>query len=163
MITGRQQKILNLLIKEYIDRAEPVSSDLLKKRCNLDISPATIRNELQQLTELGYINQPHTSAGRVPTEKGYRYFVQVVFHANGAVSADFIFKEIEETKEKIGKELDLAKKLAKSLEDLSATLNFARMEEEMLFDVLKIMGPSKTSHQDNIKRMQQLLEEFDKF
>ena len=77
MITQRQEKILNSLVKEYIDRAEPISSELLKKKCNLDVSPATIRNELQELTERGYITQPHTSAGRIPTEKGYRYFIEI--------------------------------------------------------------------------------------
>ena len=78
MITDRQRKILDYLIKEYIEIAEPVSSDLLKKKCGLSISGATIRNELQELMEQGYIAQPHTSAGRVPTNKGYKFFIEQI-------------------------------------------------------------------------------------
>lgn len=74
MLTERQEKLLNFLIKEYINTAEPVGSLSLKKVCDLDVSGATIRNDLQVLTEAGYITQPHTSAGRVPTQKAYKYF-----------------------------------------------------------------------------------------
>lgn len=75
MITDRQSEILNRIIQEYIERAMPVSSQLLEKKHKFDISPATIRNEMQKLTDDGYLSQPHTSAGRVPTDKGYRFFV----------------------------------------------------------------------------------------
>ena len=88
-LTERQEKILNSLIQEYIGIAEPISSNLIKERCGLDVSPATIRNDLQELTEMGYINQPHTSAGRVPTNKGYKYFVEITFTQKPSV-ADFI-------------------------------------------------------------------------
>lgn len=74
-ITERQEKILNTIVKEYIDSAWPVSSQLLEKKHNLGISPATIRIEMQKLTETGLLCQPHTSAGRVPTDKGYRFYV----------------------------------------------------------------------------------------
>ena len=63
MLSGRQEKLLNFLIKEYISTAEPVSSLDLKKVTDLDVCGATIRNDLQALTEEGYIEQPHTSAG----------------------------------------------------------------------------------------------------
>ena len=74
-MTERQQKLLNLLVKEYIDTAKPVSSDVLEKKCKLGISTATIRNELGELEKAGYITHPHTSAGRIPTATGYRFFV----------------------------------------------------------------------------------------
>lgn len=67
--------ILSLAIREYIRRAQPVGSETLA-RMNLGVSPATIRNELAALEEAGYLTHPHTSAGRIPTEKGYRYFVE---------------------------------------------------------------------------------------
>jgi heat-inducible transcriptional repressor len=73
MITERQEKLLDFLIKEYISTAEPVSSKALKKVCSLDVCGATIRNDLQVLTKEGYIEQPHTSAGRIPTKKAYKY------------------------------------------------------------------------------------------
>ncbi len=75
-LTERQETILALVIHEYIDTAEPVASKTLVTRYNLGISPATARNEMAALTEAGLLRQPHTSAGRVPTEEGYRYFVQ---------------------------------------------------------------------------------------
>ncbi len=74
-ISERQDRILKALVKSYIDLAEPVSSEHLKKKCRFDFSPATIRSEMQELTDMGFIEQPHTSAGRVPTDKGYRFFV----------------------------------------------------------------------------------------
>ncbi|HOJ01865.1 MAG TPA: heat-inducible transcriptional repressor HrcA [Anaerolineaceae bacterium] len=74
-LTGRQQKILSLIIHEHIRSAEPVASSRLVEEYNLDLSSATVRNEMAFLTESGFLSQPHTSAGRVPTEEGYRYFV----------------------------------------------------------------------------------------
>jgi heat-inducible transcriptional repressor len=74
-LTDRQKVLLTLTIHEYIRSASPVGSQALVHRYNLDISSATVRNELAELTELGYLRQPHTSAGREPTESGYRYFV----------------------------------------------------------------------------------------
>lgn len=75
MITARQGEILNRIVREYITGAEPVSSQLLEKKHKLGICPATIRIEMQKLTDKGYLYQPHTSAGRIPTDKGYRFFV----------------------------------------------------------------------------------------
>ncbi len=75
-LTERQKLILALVIRDYIETAQPVGSVRLVKRYNLDVSSATVRNEMVALTELGYLRQPHTSAGRVPTEEGYRYFVR---------------------------------------------------------------------------------------
>jgi heat-inducible transcriptional repressor len=75
-LSERQKIILSSIIKEYIATAVPVSSKLLADSCNLDISPATIRNEMANLEDQGYLTHPHTSAGRIPTEEGYRYFVQ---------------------------------------------------------------------------------------
>ncbi len=75
-LSERQRLILALVIHEYIDTAQPVGSMHLVERYGLDMSSATVRNELAYLTDTGYIRQPHTSAGRVPTEEGYRYFVR---------------------------------------------------------------------------------------
>lgn len=76
-MTERRQMLLALAIKEYVKKAQPVGSESLA-RLDLGISPATIRNELAALEEEGYLTHPHTSAGRVPTEKGYRYFVETL-------------------------------------------------------------------------------------
>ncbi|NPA92998.1 MAG: heat-inducible transcription repressor HrcA [Chloroflexi bacterium] len=74
-LTERQQFILALVVRDYVDTAQPVGSKRLVSRYRLDISPATVRNEMAVLSKKGYLKQPYTSAGRVPTEKGYRYFV----------------------------------------------------------------------------------------
>lgn len=74
-LTERQRTILLFLIRDYIETAQPVGSKRLVERFRLALSPATVRNEMSALTEMGYLRQPHTSAGRVPTEDGYRVFV----------------------------------------------------------------------------------------
>ena len=74
-LTERQKTLLVLIIREYIETAQPVGSKPLVERYHLDLSSATVRNEMAALTEMGYLRQPHTSAGRVPTEEGYRFFV----------------------------------------------------------------------------------------
>lgn len=75
-INERQKLILALVIRDYIENAQPVGSKNLVEKYGLEFSPATVRSEMAALTELGFLRQPHTSAGRVPTEKGYRYFVR---------------------------------------------------------------------------------------
>ncbi|OGZ64249.1 MAG: hypothetical protein A3A98_02605 [Candidatus Staskawiczbacteria bacterium RIFCSPLOWO2_01_FULL_40_39] len=161
MITDRQRIILNALIKEYIDSAEPISSELLKKKSSLDISPATIRNELQELTDQGYIMQPHTSAGRVPTNKGYKYFVEIIF---SEPSKEFLEKEIEQAREKIDDELKAAKELIDSLTQISTTLSYTRLQnKDTIFEVLKIIGPSQATYDKNISLIHKLLEELENF
>ncbi len=75
VITERQEKILNSLIREYVTTAKPVGSEFLVEKNNFGICQATIRNEMQKLAEDGYLCQPHPSAGRIPTSKAYRFFV----------------------------------------------------------------------------------------
>ncbi len=75
-LSERQQIVLRLIIQEYVSSATPVSSKTISSDYNLGVSSATIRNEMAALEEMGYLTHPHTSAGRVPTEAGYRYFVQ---------------------------------------------------------------------------------------
>ncbi|MCH3951345.1 MAG: heat-inducible transcriptional repressor HrcA [Acidaminococcus sp.] len=75
VLTDRQKKILQLIIDDYIETAEPVGSRTIARKYNLGISPATIRNEMSDLELLGYLEQPHTSAGRVPSAAAYRLYV----------------------------------------------------------------------------------------
>ena len=74
-LTDRQNFLLSLVIHDYTQNAQPIGSQYLVDRYNLDMSPATVRNELSALDDAGYLYQPHTSAGRLPTDAGYRYFV----------------------------------------------------------------------------------------
>lgn len=71
----RKKKILRAIIQDYIASAEPIGSRTIARKFDLGVSPATIRNEMSDLEELGFIEQPHTSAGRIPSDAGYRYYV----------------------------------------------------------------------------------------
>ena len=75
-ITNRQTDILKAICQEFIETAEPVGSASVEKKYNLGVSPATIRAEMAQLTNLGYLKKPHPSAGRMPTSMGLKYFVK---------------------------------------------------------------------------------------
>lgn len=74
-LTARQTQILKVLIEEYIETAEPVGSETLDKKYNLGVSSATIRSEMSELTKSGHLKQPHTSAGRVPTPKAMKFYI----------------------------------------------------------------------------------------
>ena len=78
MLDKRAQLLLKTLIERYIAEGQPVGSRTLSKHSGLDLSPATIRNVMSDLEELGFISSPHTSAGRVPTPAGYRFFVDTL-------------------------------------------------------------------------------------
>src|ERR671914_631478 len=83
-LSERTRRILAALIREYIETGEPVASAALTRRAGLGVSSATIRNVLAQLEEMGYLLQPHTSAGRVPTDVGYRLYVDHLLDARRA-------------------------------------------------------------------------------
>lgn len=101
MLDERKQKILKAIIDDFIITAEPVGSRTIARKYNIGISPATIRNEMSDLEEMGYLEQPHTSAGRIPSDKGYRFYV------------DFLMKLRKLTPEEIKniKDVSLYKKI----------------------------------------------------
>src|SRR5712691_11510355 len=74
-LTPRQRAILASVVQDYVATGQPVGSKLLVERAGLTVSPSTVRNELAELESRGLLTHPHTSAGRVPTERGYRYYV----------------------------------------------------------------------------------------
>lgn len=138
-ITARQGKLLDVIVKEYIDSAEPVSSQLLEEKYNFDISPATIRIEMQRLTDKGFLSQPHTSAGRVPTDKGYRFFVNNLLAKKTKSSV-----EIEEWfKDDIEDTFQFVQSLTKHIAEMTKTLALSYLENENFFwkegweDILK--------------------------
>ena len=77
-LSERKTKILHAINKNYLETGEPVGSRTISKYTDLNLSSATIRNEMADLEELGYIMQPHTSAGRIPSYKGYRWYVDML-------------------------------------------------------------------------------------
>src|SRR5436305_10384657 len=74
-LDDRKLEVLRAIVEDYVETQEPVGSKALVERHHLQVSPATVRNDMAVLEEEGYIRQPHTSAGRVPTDRGYRLFV----------------------------------------------------------------------------------------
>jgi heat-inducible transcriptional repressor len=87
-LTRRQEEILSLIVRAYTQTPEPISSKHLVESFELGVSTATVRNEMAVLEELGYIVAPHTSAGRVPTESGYRYFVRQLINVGDLTAAE---------------------------------------------------------------------------
>src|SRR5919206_4598380 len=82
-LTARRERILKHVIQEYVSLAQPVASDLIARKYESELSPATVRNEMAALEEAGLISHPHTSAGRVPTDRGYRHFVESLMLDDG--------------------------------------------------------------------------------
>lgn len=123
----RKMKILQAVIKNYLETGEPVGSRTISKYTDLNLSSATIRNEMADLEEMGYIVQPHTSAGRIPSDKGYRLYVDTMM-AQMDVAMQEKSREVEELKdlllEKEEKMDQLLKQVAKTL---AVNTNYASM------------------------------------
>ena len=93
-LSERQQALLKAIIEEYIESAEPVGSEVIERKYDLGVSPATIRIEMGKLTDMGYLKQPHTSAGRVPTSMGFRLYVnELMKEKQLPVTAEVSIKE----------------------------------------------------------------------
>ena len=88
MLNDRKKKILQLIIEDYISTAEPVGSRTIARKYDLGISPATIRNEMSDLELLGYLEQPHTSAGRIPSAQAYRFYVDSLIEPGALTDHD---------------------------------------------------------------------------
>lgn len=106
----RQTRILKALIDEYIETAAPVGSEALEKKYNLGVSPATIRNEMVELTRSGYLRQPHTSAGRVPTPTAMKFYIEQLMEERQMSVAEEVKvkEEVAEAKNDIDQLLDEA-------------------------------------------------------
>ena len=87
-LTTRRRRMLKHVVEEYVRTATPVSSDVIVRRYEPSVSSATVRNELSQLEEIGLISHPHTSAGRVPTDPGYRFFVEHLMTSDGPTAGE---------------------------------------------------------------------------
>lgn len=75
-LTQRQEELLKAIVELHVKSGEPIGSEIIEKEYNLGVSPATIRNEMVKLTEMGFLKQPHTSAGRTPTSQGFRIYIR---------------------------------------------------------------------------------------
>ena len=134
-LDGRKVTILKAIIKTYLETGEPVGSRTISKYSDLKLSSATIRNEMSDLEEMGYIVQPHTSAGRIPSDKGYRFYVDQIMQEKE--------QEVTEVKELMIQRVDRVELVLKRLAQMLATnTNYAAM----------ISGPQY--HQNKLKFIQ---------
>ena len=131
----RKSKILKAIIQTYLETGEPVGSRTISKYTDLSLSSATIRNEMSDLEEQGYILQPHTSAGRIPSDKGYRLYVDALMQEKQQEVAEIKDLMIEKTNK-------MEKVLKQVVKVLAANTNYATM----------ITGPSY--HQNKVKFIQ---------
>lgn len=129
-ITQRQAKILAAIVKENCDNGQPVASGELAEKYHFGVSAPTIRNEMQELEKHGFIKQPHTSAGRVPTDKGFRFFVNELMDR-----VKLTLKEQESLKRELLKlqmaHMEMGRRLTKLLSDHSQSASFALFDNEI--------------------------------
>ena len=120
VLNERKQKILKAIIKTYMETGEPVGSRTISKYADLNVSSATIRNEMSDLTDMGYIVQPHTSAGRIPSDKGYRLYVDELMKEKES--------EVQEIKDLMIEKTDKLDKMLKQVAKvLASNTNYATM------------------------------------
>lgn len=146
MLTERRARLLSLIIGEYIDSALPVGSETIVRRFDLPFSSATIRNEMARLEEEGYISHPHTSAGRVPSDKGYRYYVEALMEERDLPRE--VKRTIRHQFHQAGREQDewiqlAASVLARAVEN-AAVVTLPRTTESRL-KRLELVGVQETS------------------
>ena len=119
-LSERKRKILHAIIQNYLESGEPVGSRTISKYTDLNLSSATIRNEMSDLEELGYIVQPHTSAGRIPSDKGYRLYVDELMREKE--------DEISEIRELMIERTDKMEKVLKQVvKVLASNTNYATL------------------------------------
>ena len=121
-ISERKRKILEAVIKVYVETGEPVGSKVIAESPEINASSATVRNEMAELTELGYLIQPHTSAGRIPSQQGYRYYVDSLMASYASTTEEIaaLNELLRSRTEQLDKIIDDAGKLASSLTNYPA-------------------------------------------
>jgi heat-inducible transcriptional repressor len=141
ILDDRKKRILEAIVEDYISSSEPVGSATIAKSFNMKISSATIRNEMAELEELGYLEQPHTSAGRIPSDKGYRYYVDWIMKISNLPET-----EIEKIRLSFRKDTDEIDEFIKRAADaLSKTTNYTTIAvaphlTHCSIDNIKIIG-----------------------
>lgn len=161
-LTPRQIQILKAIIEEYITTAEPVGSETLDKKYNLGVSPATIRNEMVRLTDMKFLNQPHTSAGRSPTPGAMRYYVEQLMKPHDmSVTDEVAVKEkIWEYRQEVDK---LLREATKTLAERTKTLALTATEDGDLYyaGAANILDMPEFYDYDLTHRLLETLDQFD--
>jgi heat-inducible transcriptional repressor len=162
MLTTRQTQLLSAILKEYVATAEPISSGFLAKETSLAISPATVRNELVALEDGGYLVQPHTSAGRIPTEKAWRWYVQNLTQEQ-QVTKDTRQHVTEVIQGYRHVHAELLRQVAKTLADLAGeTVVLAPTPSETYYTGLSnLFAQPEFEQADMVQSMSRVLDRFD--
>ena len=147
VLSDRRQRVLSALIEEYVARALPVGSRTLVERYKLGVSSATVRNELSLLEEAGYIIQPHTSAGRIPTDSGYRAFVDELISSGALEEVDEFDKIINELQTSASELDDLLEQTSATLSRLTDCLSIVLAPSIMSMQIKQISLVSLSDHQ----------------
>ena len=134
-LNDRKLKILQAVVADFINSAEPIGSRTLSKRDDIDVSPATIRNEMSDLEEMGYLTHPHTSAGRVPSDKAYRLYVdELMSHSElSPEEKEVIRKKLDEGSEELDKTLEHASKVLSEMTNLVSFAVTPREENKIKY------------------------------
>lgn len=160
MLETRQELILKLIVEDYIQTAEPVGSKQLADRHGLDISSATIRHEMVALEQEGFLRQPHTSAGRIPTEKAYVYYLQHVIEPMQSHPQPAEISVRFGTEETIERTL---KSLAKRLVDASGETAIVAFDPSWTYytGVSNLLGKPDFSDAELLRSISLLVDQFD--
>jgi len=160
----RHLKLLAGLIEQYIRTARPVSSADLVNRLKLDVSPATVRSALQDLEEAGFISQPHTSAGRIPTDRGYRYYVD---NLRGRNITPREKSTIEQQYQQLRQEYQhLARSTAKLLALLSHSVvitNLPEAGETQLAGLRELLAQPESTSIDAVREVSSIVEALEQY
>jgi len=160
---SRQELILSSVIREYVDSAIPVSSSLLVEKYDFNLSPATIRFEMSELENDGYLYQPHISAGRIPTDKGFRYFVDVLMEDKELSQREQRSLQIELLKLKAQNKM-LARTTAKLLAAMSGNLAVSGVIDSDDFykaGIQKLLSQPEFNDLDSISKIAEVVDYLD--
>jgi transcriptional regulator of heat shock response len=160
MITQRQAQILAAIVKEYSQTGNPVGSEELVGRYHFPVSSATVRNEMQALEETGLIMQPHTSAGRIPTDKGYRYFINKLMHHLELTATEQ--RHLRQELLRLQREyLELGRSITKLLAEKAEGAAFAMLPESAVSTsgISKVIGQGQSRAE--IQELAYFLDELD--
>jgi len=144
-LTERERMVLHSIVENFVDSAVPVGSRTLAKKYKMSISPATIRNTMMDLEELGYVTHPHTSAGRQPTDKGYRYYVDSLASIKqlGEKEKKEIFEHVREVSMEVEAILDAASQMLARISSQLGVVLSPRFFQG-IFDKIEIVQVSET-------------------
>lgn len=163
-LTQRQIEILKSLVEEFIETGQPVGSETLEKKHNLEASPATIRNEMVRLTNLGYLKKPHTSSGRIPSSTGLKFYIKQLMKEK-----ELSVTEEVGVKEKVwdlrDKEQRFLREITKSLADKTKTLAISTTNEGDIFcaGYANLLDMPEFYDIDITKSLFSVLDEFEYF